>query len=137
MIRLTSAAQARTLRDRIPALAVLRMQQFEGEDGQYDPAIHGHIVVLEAEDQIDRDLPEVGRFGLLDVLDSEWPGYEYVEVFVENGRRVFEMVIQIDADKAVAVIIPDEDWVDPRLRLILEVEARDPLAGSSPGAQSG
>lgn len=125
MIRLKSTRQAAELRDRIPALALTRMRQFEGEDGQYDPDIDGHIVVLEDGDDI-AQLPEIGDNGLLGVIDPEWPGYEYVEVFVEDGRRMFEMVIQIDDCKTVAIIAPAEPWLDERLRLVLEREAAIP-----------
>lgn len=121
MIRLTSACQACALRGQIPELAVLRMVQFEGEDGSYDPATHGHILVLQEGDDIAL-VPELGPDGLLEVIDSEWASYDYVEAFAEDGRTVFEMVIALDNDRTLAVIVPDAPWVDSRLRLVLEVE---------------
>jgi hypothetical protein len=121
MIRLTSAEQARSLAGHIPQLAVTRMEQFEGTDGRYDPAVHGHIVVLEPGDDI-AALPEIGANGLIDVIDAECPGYEYIDLSIEDGRRVYEMVIAIDADQTIALIIPDHPSLDGRLRLALEAE---------------
>lgn len=122
MIRLTSAAQARDLACRIPQLAVTRMEQFEGDDGCYDPGIHGHIVVIEGPGDNLSDIPEIGEAGIFGVIDRDAPGYEYVEVVIEDGRRIFEMVIAIDADRTVAIIIPDIPDLDPRLRQTLEAE---------------
>lgn len=123
MIRLKSAKQALGLRGVIPELAIVRMVQFEGKDGHYDPGIHGHILVIQEGDDI-TDIPEIGPDGLLEVIDNEWFCYEYVEAFVENGRTVFEMVIALDNERTIAVIIPDEPWLDDRLRLVLEVETQ-------------
>ncbi len=121
MIRLTSARQALELRGTIPELAVLRMVQFEGEDNAYDPSIHGHILVIQKGDDISK-IPECGPEGLLDVIDNEWGCYEYVEAFKESGRKVYEMVIALDNDRTLAVIIPDEPWLDRRLQCVLETE---------------
>ena len=121
MIRLTSARQALALRGTIPELAVLRMVQFEGSDGQYDPERHGHIVVIEEGDDIAL-VPEVGPGGLLDVIDDEWRSYDALQAFDEDGRTVFEMVIALDNERTLAIIIPDAPWLDSRLRLVLDVE---------------
>jgi len=114
MIRLTSSAQAKGLDGRIPRLAVLRMRQFEGEDGRYDPGIHGHIVIIEPGDDI-ADMPEVSPEGLPPLLDPEEPGYEFLEAFEEDGRTVWEMAVAIDADRTVAVIFAESPALDPRL----------------------
>ena len=123
MIRLKSAKHALCLRGVIPELAIVRMVQFEGKDGNYDPDMHGHILVLQEGDDITQ-IPEIGPDGLLEVIDNEWCCYEYVEAFVEDGRTVFEMVIALDNERTIAVIIPDEPWLDDRLRLVLEVETQ-------------
>jgi hypothetical protein len=119
MIRLTSAAQALALRGTIPELAVVRMLQFEGTDGFYDPEEHGHIVVLEEGDDI-AAMPEVGENGLLQLIDEEWPVYEYEEAFRDAGGVVYEMVIQIDDGRTIAVIIADYPGLDAGLRAVLE-----------------
>lgn len=123
MIRLNSAKQARELAGCIPQWAVTRMEQFEGTDGRYDPEIHGIIIVLEPGGDDITAIPEIGEHGLLDVIGNEERGYESIEVLIgEDGKRVFEMVIAIDADKAIAIIIPDLPDLDPRLRQTLEAE---------------
>lgn len=125
MIRLTSAEQARGLAGRIPALAVRRMEQFEGEDGLYDPELHGCIVVLEKGDDLSRDVPVPGG-GLLAQLGEEEPSpFEYVCFVRENGRRVFEATIPLAGDAMLALIVPDEPWVDERLRLVLDAEGEE------------
>lgn len=118
MIRLTSARQARALRGKIPALAITRMEQFEGSDGRYDPERHGHIVVIEAGDDIAK-LPEVADTGLLAVLDPECPGYEFLEPYEEDGRTVWEMAIALDEERTVAVIFVETERLDPRLTSFL------------------
>ncbi len=123
MIRLTSAAQALALRGTIPELAVIRMVQFEGADGIYDPQEHGHIVVLQEGDDI-ADLPELGPSGLIQALDEEWPIHEYIEAFPQEDGLTYELVIQIDDGRTIAVIIADRPWLDPRLRTFLERETK-------------
>ena len=71
MIRLKSAKQALGLRGIIPELAIARMVQFEGKDRHYDPDIHGHILVIQEGDDITQ-IPEIGPYGLLEVIDNEW-----------------------------------------------------------------
>lgn len=116
MIRLTSARQARALRETLYELAVLRMVQLEGTDGRYDPEIHGHVVVLQEGDDPVRDFPEFGEAGLLTAVADGWPLFDYVEGFDENGLLLFEAVCHLDDERTVAAIIPDAPWLDPRLR---------------------
>jgi hypothetical protein len=122
MIRIKSYADALALRGVVPEIVIERMGQFEGDDGLYSPEIHGHLVLLQEQDDISA-LPEVGPNGLLDVLGDDGGGYEFIDVVIENGKRVTEMVIQIDADKTIAVFIPDYPTLDERLRIVLEREA--------------
>jgi hypothetical protein len=119
MLRLRSAQEAKQLAGRIPALAVLRMVQLEGNDGRYDPECHGYVVVLEDGDDVS-DLPEVSADGLLSVLDPEWPGYEFLEAFDEGGKTVWEMAVAVDEEKTVAVIFRESPALDRRLGQFLD-----------------
>ncbi len=121
MIRLLSTDQALALRGTIPELAILRSLQFQGEG--YDPDIHGVILVLEPGDD-PASIPEIGPEGLLD--EDGLPSFEFVECFVENNRFIYEIVIAISDDKAVAVICPDYPDLDPSLRTILRHAAGTP-----------
>ena len=118
MLKLTSAKQALSLKGKIPNLAIVRMAQFEGmTNGFYDPDVDGFIVVLQKGDDI-QTVP-VAENGLLEVLDEDWPGYEYIH-YVEDGERVYELVVQIDDSKTIAVIIEDSPWLDERVRKALK-----------------
>ena len=119
MIRLTSAAQARELRDQIPALVVQRMEQFEGSDGLYDPERHGHIVVLGAEDDI-ATLAEISDTGLLGILDLENPGYEFLDAVKEGEEIVYEMAVALDEERTIAVFFVDSPALDRRLAAYLD-----------------
>jgi hypothetical protein len=121
MIRLTSILQALALRGTIPELAIIRAIQFMGEG--YNPEEHGHIIVMEAGDDLNR-IPEIGPEGLYD-LDG-LPCFEFVEAFIEDDRLIFEVVIVIDNSKTVALIIPDDPDLDPSLRTILRHAAGTP-----------
>ncbi len=114
MIRLTSAQQARDLRGQIPELVIRRMEQFEGSDGNYDPDIHGHLVYLGAGEDI-TTLREISDTGLLDILDPECPGYEFLEAFEEDGQTVWEMAVAIDDERTVAVFFVESPELDQRL----------------------
>lgn len=119
MIRLTSAAQARALRGKIPDLVIQRMEQFEGSDGLYDPERHGHLVFIgEAEDIT--TLPEISETGLLAILDPECPGYEFLEPSQEDGQRVWEMAVQIDEERTIAVFFVESPALDRRLAQYLD-----------------
>ena len=114
MIRLLSTEQSLALRGSIPELAIIRSLQFQGEG--YSPEEHGHIIVLEAGDNLCR-IPEIGPEGLYD--SDGLPSFEFVEAFVENDQVVYEVVIVIDNSRTVALIIPDGPNLDPSLRTIL------------------
>lgn len=114
MIRLTSAAQARELKGRIPELVIRRMEQFEGCDGLFDPARHGHLIFIgEAEDIT--TLPEISETGLLGILDPECPGYEFLEATQEDGQTVWEMTVPIDDERTIAVFFVESPSLDRRL----------------------
>ena len=103
MIRSTSIQQALSLRGTIPELAVMRSLQFMG-DG-YSPEEHGHIIVIQEGDDINH---------IIELDDCE-----YIETFVDADRIVYDAVLQIDNSKTIAVIIPDESWLDTDLRKVL------------------
>ncbi len=113
MIRLFTIEQAQSLRDIIPELALTRSLQFQGEG--YVPEEHGHIVVIQEGDEVS-SLSEIGNDGLVLFDEEGLPTYEYVEAFMEDGRIVYEVVFQIDDSRTIAVIVPDEPWLDARLR---------------------
>lgn len=125
MIRLTSTVQAQALRHRIPALAVLRMTQFEGEDGLYDPQRHGSIVVVEPGDDVEQDFPEAGEQGLLSGLEEDAAPFDYVFAYREGDTALFEAVIQIDDEKTLTLIIPNAPWLPESLRRRLETLAQE------------
>lgn len=119
MIKLTSKIQAEQYRGQIPELAILRMTQLEGTDGLYDPAAHGFIIVVTEQDDVEKDFPEVGESGLLSGT-PDWPIFDCVEKFQEGTGYVVEAVTHLNNEKVLAFIIPDELWMDPRLRTTLE-----------------
>jgi hypothetical protein len=124
MIKLTSKTQAEQYRGQIPELAILRMSQLEGEDGQYDPEQHGYIAVFQEGDMI----TEISPQGLYD--EDGLPIFEFVETFYSNGQTVFEVVIAVNTDFVIALIIPDEPWLDAQLRQDLQLATQ----GSTPAA---
>ena len=124
MIKLTSKLQARQLRGLIPDIVIQRMEQFEGDDDVYDPDIFGYLIWLEAGDDMGQ-LTEVSDNGLVDIINDYnlfGSGFECVELYVENGQRIFSMVVAIDADKCIVIFAPDEPWLDKGLKGVLERE---------------
>jgi hypothetical protein len=119
MIRLTSAAQAQRLANMLPAVAVERMVAFEGTDGRYNPEEHGEIRVAELGDSLDQLLDEGAHVAVLE----GWSPFEYVFVSVEHGRRIFEALVSLGGDASLVLIVPDEPWIDPALRSVLEADA--------------
>ena len=107
MIKLTSIQQAISMKGTIPELANIRAIQFMG-DG-YSPDEHGHIIVIQEGDEITQ-IKEIGEDA-----DAIF-GYEFIEAFIDDGGLVFEVVFQLDDSRTVALIIPDEPWLDPILR---------------------
>ena len=79
MIKLTSMLQANKLKEVIPDIVIKRMKQFQGNDGLYDPDIHGHLIWLEENDDIS-NIPELAQNGLLTILEDQWQSFEYVEL---------------------------------------------------------
>ena len=79
----------------------------------------GWIVVLEEGDDITQ-IKEIGEDGL---LTDDVPNFVFVEAFLDGDQVTFELVYQLDDSRTVAVIIPDEPWLDPSLRNILREAA--------------
>ena len=121
MIRIYSIQQALSLRGTIPEIAVIRSIQLMG-DG-YIAEEHGNIVIIQEGDDL-FEVTEVGPNGLCDKYD--FPSHDFVETFIEDEQIIFEAVYQIDNSKAVAVIIPDEPWLDANLRTILKQASTPP-----------
>ena len=115
MLRLRSIQDVLNHKDTIPTLAYIRGVQFLGSEG-FDPEIDGWIVVLEQGDDITQ-IKEIGDDGL---FTDDVPNFEYVEAFLDGDQVTFELVYQLDDSRTVAVIIPDEPWLDPSLRNILK-----------------
>ncbi len=115
MIRLKSYQEALAQKDKIPALALLRMQQLEGNDGQYCPESHGYLVILQDGDQF-QNLPEAAH-------DHDDPPFEYARYVEEDDVRVFEVVIAIDNEKMIGVIFPETIPISPEFRQLLELAA--------------
>jgi len=122
MIKLTSTIQAEQYRGQIPDLAIFRMSQLEGTDGQYDPEQFGYILVFQQGDLI----TDISPMGLYD--QGGLPIYEFVEAFYSSSQTVFEVVIAVNTDFVIALIIPDEPWLDTQLRQVLQ----QAIQGSTP-----
>lgn len=123
MIRLNDAFQVQRRRHRFPQRA---LQLFDALQKQLPPSSvqeqQSRVAVLEEGDDIGRVPRELGRYGLLDVLDNPWRSYDAVTLFAEGEARYYEMVITLQPGVLFTLIIPDAPWLDPRLRLVLEVE---------------
>ena len=117
MIRITSIKQALSLKGVIPELAIIRSLQFMGPG--YQAEEHGHIIVVQEGDDITR-IKEIGDDGL---FIDDIPTFEFVEAFTDSDQVTFELVYQLDDSRTVAVIVPDEPWLDPSLRNILREAA--------------
>ena len=113
MIRIYSIQQAMFLRGTIPELAIIRSIQFQG-DG-YAPLDHGHFLVLEPGDD-PACIEEIEPHGL---FVDDLPVFEYVEIFVAGGQVTFEIVVQLDDERTLA-IIADEKTLSPHLRQSLQ-----------------
>lgn len=121
MIKITSAQQAERLRGVVPEVVITKMKQFEGDDDVYDPDIFGYLIWLEKSDDLSQ-IPEVGENGLLGILNDEWQGFEVIDLHVNWGRIIYEMVVAIDADKVIVIFVEDAPWLDPRLKSALNTE---------------
>lgn len=121
MIKLTSAEQARALRGKIPELAVLRMEQFEGSDGKYCPDVHGYLVVAEPQDR-PSDFKMVGEEGLVGKADG-WPLFDFLQKVEDGGTVTWEAVVQCSDEFTVALIVPVHAGMDEQLLALLEAES--------------
>lgn len=129
MITLTGNHQANYQKATIPDIIIQRMQQLEGNDGLYDPDIHGYIIILEQHDDIS-NIPAIAEHGLLTILQecdqpNHHPDYppccfEHVELHHQPDHNIYEMIITIDADKVIVIFAPDTPWLDTRLKQALE-----------------
>jgi hypothetical protein len=113
MIRIYSIKQALSLRGTIPELAVIRSIQFQG-DG-YFPIDHGYIVVLESGDA----LTQIEEIGTDELFDDGVPVFEYVEAFVDGNQVTYEIVVQLDDSRTIAVIA-DQFRLDPDFKTALQ-----------------
>lgn len=125
MIRIFSSTQALALMGIIPEIAVTRSLQFQTNG--YSPEEHGYILVIQEGDNLSH-VTEISPDGLVLYDEDDNPSYEYIEAFWENGHVVYEVVFQIDDSRTIAVIIPDEPWLDTDLRRNLQ----QATLGSSP-----
>jgi hypothetical protein len=122
MLRIKSKTQLEHLDIHLPTIVKVRMTQLEGTDGRYDPDIHGYLIWYEKEDDPD-DFTDVSEGGLMDLLDDDWPGFEYVLRHEEEGRVIYEATVAVDCDKFIAIFIEDADWLHPDLREMLKRES--------------
>ena len=119
MIKLTSKIQAEQYRGQVSDIATFRMTQLQGTDGLYDPDVHGWVIIVTEQDDVENDFPELGDQGLLSGT-KDWPLFDYVEKHQEGTGYVVEAVTHLNNEKVLAFIIPGAPWLDPRLREILE-----------------
>lgn len=90
-----------------------------------------HVLVLQEGDDPESDFPQAGKYGLLTHLDDCWQEpYVWVRLVTVRGCRLFVALLarSYSPEKHI-VIVPDSDWVDERLRLVLRVEAEDSAKG--------
>lgn len=120
MVVLTGPEQSARVTGTVPELALRLARGLAGD---------GYVLVLEEGDDVERDVPQAGRYGLLTHLDDCWQEpFERVLWVRENGRRVF--VARLAASRVPTVVVAaDADWLDERLRLVLDVEGEE----GSPG----
>jgi hypothetical protein len=121
MKRLKSLEDVLDHKDTIPSLGYIRgLQCFSNPEFKAD--IDGWITILEEGNSLTQ-ITEIGVNGNADILDH----CEFVESFVDVDRLVFEVVFQLDDARTVAVIIPDEPWLDSELRRVLLSASPPPL----------
>lgn len=116
MIVLTGNENDEPLRARVPEHALRRARQLQAENVG--------VLVMEEGDDVRRDFRMVGRYGLLTYLDDHYQApFEYVRYVVEGGRRVFEALLAPSG--RYVLVVPEEDWVDDRLLIVLDVEGEE------------
>lgn len=120
MIMLTEATQVEALRGRVPELALRCAERLS-------PG--GMVVVIEEGDDIEKNVPQAGRHGIMTNLDNPWQEpFAFVRFVVEDGRRVFEARLAY-GKRPVTVVVPDAAWLDSRLRLVLDLEGEETSIG--------
>jgi hypothetical protein len=120
MVVLTGKVGDEALRGRVPEIAIRRAAEHR-ETGVT-------VVVLEQGDDVRRDFRMAGRYGLLTYLDDHYQQpFEYVRFVREGGRRIFEALLAPSG--RFLLVAPDEDWVDERLLVVLDVEGEQALPG--------
>jgi hypothetical protein len=116
MVILTGEEGEDALRGRVPDIALRRAVELRGEGVS--------VVVVEVGDDVDRDFRRAGRYGLLTYLDDHYQQpFEYVRFVYEGGRRIFEALLAPDG--RYLLVVPDEEWVDARLLVVLDVEGEE------------
>jgi hypothetical protein len=126
MIALTGKEEEGTYEGRVPQLALRRARKL---------CVEGvTVLVLERGDDVRRDFRVAGRYGLLTYLDDHYQApFEYVRFIHEGGRRVFEALLAPEGTHLL--VAPDEDWVDDRLRVVLDVEGEVVSPGEEKGGR--
>jgi hypothetical protein len=116
VVVLTGTEEDARLVGKVPELA-LRLAK--------DLADGGCVLVLEEGDNVERDVPQAGRYGLLTYLDDCWQEpFERVLWVRETGARFF--VARLAASRVpTVVVVADAEWLDERLRLVLDVEGEE------------
>lgn len=108
------------LAGRVPELALRRAADFSGK---------GIVLVLEEGDDVERDVPQAGPYGLMSHIDDAWQEpFSYVRYVTEGERRVYEARLAY-GDVPTIVVVPDAPWVDGRLLLVLRVEGEEIVWG--------
>ncbi len=116
MVVLNGKDEDQRLRGRVPNLALCRARELS-EAGVT-------VLVLEEGDDACRDFRFLGRYGLLTYLDDHYQApFTYVRFVVESGRRIFEALLA--PSERYLLVVPDEDWVDHRLQVVLDVEGEE------------
>lgn len=118
MIALAGGAGDAAYRDCVPALALRRARELRKAGVT--------VIVLERGDNVIKDFLVVGRYGLRTYLDDHYQApFQYVRITRERGKRVFEALL-LPLGKHL-LIVPDEEWVDDQLLVVLDVEGEEVL----------
>lgn len=118
MISLSGGGEEEALKGRVPEVALRQAKELRGSGVT--------VLVLEREDDVRRDFQMVGRYGLLTYLDDHYQApFEYVRHVVEGERRVFLALLAPSG--RYLLVVPEEDWVDDRLLVVLDVEGEELL----------
>jgi hypothetical protein len=90
------------------------------------------VLVLQEGDDPALDFPQAGKYGLLTHLDDCWQEpFAWVRVVTVRECRLFvaQLVKSYEKGKHV-VVVPDAEWVDERLLLVLRMEAEEVVTDS-------